>query len=186
MQNLRKEYASLLGQLNEETYIHSVRVSMIAKQLATQLGLNSSFAEKAGLLHDVGKVYIPSRIMKKNHHLTVLEREIINQHSYYGYRLLKDLGEEEELCIIALLHHHNDGVVEPGDSIKPYVQLIHSVDIYEAMRSERCYHDGASKEEIKNVLNEDKLCSKRLLEAILNLNEENIPDVNIKKSRIKS
>lgn len=61
----------------------------ICKKLAPRLGLNADEMYTIGLMHDIGKMYIPDAILKKDGALSVLEREIIDLHSYYGYVILK-------------------------------------------------------------------------------------------------
>jgi putative nucleotidyltransferase with HDIG domain len=170
--NIQEDYSSVLGQLNEETQLHSKRVALICELLAPQMRLDSNIAYKVGLLHDVGKIYIPSRILKKNHCLTQLEREIIDLHSYFGYKLLKSIGEPPIVYMPALFHHgfwkdkltHDD---EPltGEIIK-YVYLVHAVDIYDAVTNRRVYHEAASKSVVMDILKEDVMCTDEIRQLI--------------------
>lgn len=168
-------YLSILGQLNEETKNHCERVALICEYLAPFLGLDGKIAYKSGLLHDVGKIYIPSRIMKKNRRLNDLEREIIDLHSYYGYRLLKEMGEPPIIYMTTLFHHGfwktklTNMIDEPlTDEMIKYIYLLHSADIYDAMSSKRAYHEPIEKDTIIKVLKDDVMCTEKIVSAFQN------------------
>ena len=80
---------NLVNKLNDETKQRYYNVADICKKLAPRLGLNTDEMYTIGLMHDIGKMYIPDAILKKDGALSVLEREIIDLHSYYGYVILK-------------------------------------------------------------------------------------------------
>ena len=80
---------NLVNKLNDETKQRSYNVADICKKLAPRFGLNTDEMYTIGLMHDIGKMYIPDAILKKDGALSVLEREIIDLHSYYGYVILK-------------------------------------------------------------------------------------------------
>ena len=166
------QYSSLLGQLNKETVLHCKRVALMCEEIAKKVGLDKNIAYKIGLLHDCGKIYVPSRILKKNHGLTSLEREIIDLHSYFGYKLLKELGEPPIICASTLFHHgfwkiKLTSVDEPiTDEMIKYIYLIHVIDMYEALTSKRAYHEPLPKDTVLNILREDVICTDELISAI--------------------
>lgn len=166
------KYSFILGQLNQETQEHSRRVAYMCEKISSHVGLNPLIAYKIGLLHDAGKIFIPSRILKKNHGLTPLERDIIDMHSYYGYRLLKELGESSLIYMPVLFHHgfwkfklhiEDEAFTE---EMMSYTCLIHTIDIYDAMASRRIYHAPATKDEIMKVLSTDNMCPDDLYEVL--------------------
>lgn len=167
------DYERIVEQLNDETKAHSHSVAHICRAIAGELGLNEEVAYKIGLLHDIGKIYIPSRILKKNGRLTDIEREVVDLHSYYGYRILKTRGEPPLIYIPVLFHHGFNKVRlmvedEPiSDEDIDYTYLIHSVDIYDAMISKRAYHIPISFNVVYQILNEDPLCPDRVLNSIV-------------------
>ena len=166
-------YNLFLKQLNDNMERHSHNVAKISSSIAEKMGLDKERAYKIGLVHDIGKIYIPSRILKKNEKISGLEREIIDLHSYFGYQLLREKEEPDEIALPVLYHH---GFEKP--KLKPiehkkldeemmiYISLIHSVDIYDAMTSNRPYHSPEAIDKVIEELKDDKLCNDILLNYI--------------------
>lgn len=135
---------------DDATYAHSLNVALLANILGRWLHFDEEHLKiltVAGMLHDIGKVLIPSEIIKKPGRLTKEEFEIIKQHPLKGYRLLKEQNIDENITQAALLHHEKcDGSGYPlglkGSKINDLAKLITIVDIYEAMTANRCYRDG--------------------------------------------
>ena len=75
------------GHMNETCNIATGVFSVLADNLKT--GLNKDVIKEASMLHDLGKVLIPSKILNKPAKLNIKEREIMNIHSTLGYELLK-------------------------------------------------------------------------------------------------
>ncbi len=151
-----KRFEGLLQQLNRETMEHSMRVAVLCRDGAEQTGLDPYLAYKIGLLHDLGKIYIPSRILKKNAGLTDVERDVVDMHSYYGYKLLKENGESKRIYI-PVLYHHGDKSIFPehpeiSTRIQPYVELIRCMDIFDALTHRRVYHSAISRENAIQIL----------------------------------
>ena len=171
---------SVIYQLNQETQDHSKRVANICKSLAYDLSIDSNIAYKMGLYHDIGKIYIPSKIMKKQLKLTSLEREIIDLHAYYGYRLLKDAGEPSVIYLPVLFHHGywKTKINVPEDeymdenTIK-YVYLLHSADVFDAMTSRRVYHKAFPVNEALKELSMDMMSTAQIIELLYNYAKEN-------------
>ena len=173
------EYSSVLNQLNKETLDHSSRVANISRYLAEQLKMDEDIAYKIGLLHDVGKIYIPSRIVRKSTKLTEVEREIIDLHAYFGYKMLKSMGESSMIYMPVLFHH---GYWKPkltlcddeplDDTLTKYVCVIHSADVFDAMTSKRVYHEPFSKEKTLKELSSDILSSAEIVKCLSEMDEE--------------
>ncbi len=173
-ETLQDDYMRFIGQLNVETRQHCKNVALLCESCAAPLGMNTHLSYKLGLLHDIGKVFIPARILKKNRGLTELERNIIDLHSYYGYRLLKEIGEPPEVLLPILFHHgfnkfkltDYDEVITPD--ILQYLYLLHSADIFDAMTTKRVYHDAIDQREVFRMLSTDPMCSEEIITAIQN------------------
>lgn len=169
-----ESYSGLLKQLNAETKLHCENTALICEQIAKKIELDPEIAYKIGYLHDIGKIYIPSRILRKNGALTPLEREIIDLHSYYGYHILKSSGEAPVIYLPTLFHHglfkpRLHGIDEPvTELILRYVYLIHSVDIYEAMLSKRVYHNPKTVDDVVSLLQDDWLSSRSIITELKN------------------
>lgn len=101
--------------------------------------------KEASMLHDLGKVLIPAKILNKPAKLNVREREIMNIHSTLGYELLKTQNISNETLELIKYHHQNlknSGYPELEDSniaSKLGVQIISISDKYSALREKRVY-----------------------------------------------
>lgn len=148
--------------LDKQTLNHSLRVRNIANSVVKNFGFNDDLLSQAALVHDIGKIYISSKILNKPSKLTMLERNIVNLHSYYGYRLLKDLGVSDEICYI-VLYHHGTNVMALEDIprcedklVKDYASILHTIDSYEALVSERVFRKKYTQEEALAILHSEK------------------------------
>ena len=134
---------------DEYTYTtHSINVSFYAMLIGKWMKLPSGDIKKlatAGLLHDIGKIRIPSRILNKPEKLLPCEFEVVKKHPILGYDLLNDAGTFDKDVMTAVLFHHEreDGSGYPynmkGDEIDIYSKIISAADVYEAITSNRVY-----------------------------------------------
>lgn len=134
------------------TYTHSLNVALICNILAGWLRFSPAERELAtacGLFHDVGKLQIPSEIMKKPGKLTPAEYQIIKTHPLESYKMLSRYNLPDEVKNAALMHHERcDGSGYPYgftfDKINRFARLVAVADVYEAMTSSRTYRDALS------------------------------------------
>ena len=90
------------------TYIHSLNVAILCHEFANWMHMpeeEQDILTLAGLLHDVGKMGIPGKIIKKAGLLTDEEYELIKQHPQKGYDFLKKHPLDERIMNAALMHH---------------------------------------------------------------------------------
>lgn len=136
------------------TYGHSYRVTYISIKIGEQLGLDSqslSYLEFAGLLHDIGKIGVPEKILNKPGRLTDEEYTIISRHPERGGEILARLRNMNSV-IECVIHHHErfDGTGHPqglkGEDIPLGARILSVADSYDAMTSDRPYRDGMSHE----------------------------------------
>ena len=133
------------------TYMHSVAVCALMVSLAKELEFSEEQirdAGLAGLLHDIGKMTIPSEILNNPGKLTAAEFEQVKNHPKAGYEILLEcLG----ICAVALdvcLHHHEkmDGTGYPyglsGEEISVFARMGAVCDVYDAITSNRSYKQG--------------------------------------------
>ena len=129
---------------------HSERVSFFALRIGEHLKLSRPALrtiELGALLHDVGKIGIPDRVLNKPGALTLEEIEIIRQHTVLGGRILEKSPELAELRRFALHHHERwDGTGYPdrlgGEDIPQSVRVVSVADCWDAMVSDRIYRAG--------------------------------------------
>jgi putative two-component system response regulator len=96
------------------------------------------------MLHDVGKLHVPDRILRKPGRLTRAEWRIVQQHTIWGERILGSTDGFEMARTIARSHHENiDGSGYPdglaGDAIPLVAKIVRIVDVFDALRSDRPY-----------------------------------------------
>jgi len=136
---------------DDYTYMHSVAVCALMVSLSRQLGLDDTQTRQAGLaglLHDVGKMMIPSEILNKPGKLTDAEFEAVKSHPAEGYKiLLKGNGISNEALDVCLHHHEKvDGSGYPerltADQISLYAKMGAVCDVYDAITSDRPYKKG--------------------------------------------
>ena len=131
------------------TFSHSVNVAVLATMLGNLCGYSKSKLQVitlGGLLHDIGKLAVPTPILNKTSSLTADEFKIIRRHPSEGRKILKELNSPiaSILAIIAVQHHeHLDGSGYPyhvrGKSIHPYSRITAIADVYDALTSARSY-----------------------------------------------
>ncbi|QGV78658.1 HD-GYP domain-containing protein [Streptomyces ficellus] len=126
---------------------HSERVGRASVLIARELGMDESRLDVirfAGILHDVGKLGVPTRVLRKDGPLTREERRVIELHPEYGHEIVRGIGFLGE-ARAAILHHHErmDGSGYPyglsGDRIPETARVVAVADAFDAMTSTRSY-----------------------------------------------
>jgi putative nucleotidyltransferase with HDIG domain len=126
---------------------HSERVGQASMMIARELGMDDQRVEVlrfAGILHDVGKLGVPTRLLRKDGPLTPQERRIIELHPEYGHEMVRGIGFLGE-ARSAILHHHErlDGSGYPyglvGAQIPEFARVVAVADAFDAMTSTRSY-----------------------------------------------
>ena len=126
---------------------HQKRVAKIATLIGKKLALDEDRLQglyMAGLVHDIGKIAIPSEILTKPTILTELERKLVQEHVNSGYQILKDIPFSWPIADIVRQHHERmDGTGYPlgikGDDILLEARILAVADTIEAMGSHRPY-----------------------------------------------
>jgi len=136
-----------LKQKYEEEKIHSSRVSEYCRMMGENLGLSEDQIKElefAGLMHDIGKITIPDRILDKPGKLTEDEWIVMKTHTINGYHILRSADKYSMLAEYALTHHERwDGKGYPNglkeNEIPLFSRIISVCDSYEAMTADRPY-----------------------------------------------
>jgi putative nucleotidyltransferase with HDIG domain len=126
---------------------HQHRVSSLAVAIAQEMNLPWEKIEGlrlAGIIHDIGKIAVPTEIMTKLGRLTKTEFRLIKDHPRVGYEIVKDIAFPWPVAHIILQHHERlDGSGYPeglvGDAILPEARILAVADVVEAICSLRPY-----------------------------------------------
>ena len=129
---------------------HQRRVADLGRAIAVEMKLTDEQIEgvhMAGMVHDLGKISVPSEILSKPTRLTDLESRLIKTHSQSGYDILKDIEFPWPIARIVLEHHERmNGSGYPnglkGDQSLPESRILSVADAVEAMASHRPYRPG--------------------------------------------
>ena len=126
---------------------HQRRVARLACAIANEMGLPEdrlAGLATAGLLHDIGKIRVPSDILTKPRRLNPIEYEMIKTHSQAGYQILKSIPFPWPIADMIVQHHERmDGSGYPaglaGEAILLEARILGVADVLEAMASHRPY-----------------------------------------------
>lgn len=136
---------------DEYTAIHSLNVCVLSLTFGRSLNIAKDQLIELGLgalLHDIGKMRVPLKVLNKPGKLTSDEFEIMKSHPGMGYELIrndKNLSPE----VLAIVRHHHErlnGQGYPdqlvGQDISYFTKIVSITDVYDAITSDRVYHDG--------------------------------------------
>lgn len=167
---------------DSDTGLHIQRICAFSSLLAETLGCGATFVENIGRyagLHDVGKVGIRDGILKKPGKLTEQEFSEMQTHTLIGAELLSDAGLPAIAGEIAMSHHERwDGSGYPhgleGDAIPLSARIVAVVDVYDALRSKRCYKQAYDWDKTVSILraSKDSHLEGRLVETFLGQREK--------------
>ena len=152
-----------LGIYDFSTWKHSRRVAEIASSLAQQREVEDEVTEHiwyGALLHDIGKIYIPQKILQKPDTLSEQEWKLMRRHPIFAYNLLTT---NESLVIIkniAYCHHEKwDGTGYPrgltADEIPLAARIFAVVDVWDALHSDRPYRRAWPVDKVRAYIDEE-------------------------------
>lgn len=149
-----------LGSRHPDSESHSIAVGALSARVALRMGCSDEevrLAGQGGLMHDIGKMYVPVDILDGTEPLTPEKREIMDQHTNTGAALVDSLPETRHLtAIVRASQEHFDGQGYPdglaGDAIPLVARIIAVTDAYHAMVSDRTYRKALPADEIRTEL----------------------------------
>src|SRR5947209_12038903 len=159
MNDLERSYDITLEALGDaldlkdaETEGHSKRVTAFTIAIARAMGLSGDkirVIARGAFLHDIGKMAIPDAILRKPGALTEAETEIMREHCFRGYQMLKKIPFLSEASEIVYAHHERfDGTGYPrglsGQNIPMGARIFSIADTLDAITSDRPYRAAQS------------------------------------------
>jgi len=139
--------ANAIDEKDPYTRGHSERVAYYSAVIAKHMGMSPEEVEKvhlSGIIHDVGKIGIEDKILRKAAQLTDEEYEIMKQHPRKGEHILSAVPMLKQMAGAGLMHHENvDGTGYPdglkGDEIPLLGRIVSVADAFDAMTTDRPY-----------------------------------------------
>jgi putative nucleotidyltransferase with HDIG domain len=141
---------------------HSAAVAVYTRDIAREMGFDDEtvrVAHLAGLLHDIGKIGVPGRVLNKTAPLDDEEYELMKTHAAMGAEVLGEVDLYKDIAILVRYHHERmDGRGYPdrleGEAIPAISRMISVADTYSAMTTDRPYRDGMPTEKAMSILRE--------------------------------
>ena len=152
---LLESYKTTMYERSQETQEHAERIARVSKKIGEKLNLPQKSLDEIELfamLHDIGKIGVDDRILKKPGKLTEEEWVGMKKHPEIGSRIARSSPEIENIADYILSHHERwDGKGYPrglkGEEIPLLSRILSVADAYDAMTEDRIYREGMSREE---------------------------------------
>jgi len=144
--NIALPVVAMLKNYDEDTYHHSLNVSVLSLMIGERLQLSRELLMTLGLaalLHDIGKVRIPQELLNKPGKLTPDEMALIRRHPIYGAHALRDLPGLARLAMVVAFEHHANynlsGYPPLAAKDLPHLltRIVQIADVFDAMTSTR-------------------------------------------------
>ena len=156
--------AAMAEKRDPSTAGHQQRVAQLASAIGEEMGLSEERIEGiqvAGIVHDIGKMYVPAGVLNKSGKLTGIEFAMIKAHPQAGYDILKTIEFPWPVAEIVLQHHERmDGSGYPhglrASDILVEARIIAVADVVEAMVSHRPYRPAHATGEAFEEITENK------------------------------
>lgn len=151
--------------------------------------VNIKDLKEGAMLHDFGKVLIPSEILNKHGKLTEDELKIMKLHSELGYQLLKNSGVNDE--VLSLVRNHHDNVNNKNFVPDINLQVLNLADRYSALTENRVYKKALTPQQALTIIHKDveqghvhPILYKALIEAIKSNPQSKMPANSSPVSRV--
>lgn len=154
---------------------HAERVTALAMALGRRMGVSDAEEDalhRGGLLHDIGKVGVPSSVLDKPGRLDDKEAALMRRHPELGERILQPVPAFEDILPIVRSHHERlDGSGYPdglrGSAINMLARIVAVADVYDALTFERPYRAAYAPEAaISHILSHPDLFEPQVLAAL--------------------
>ncbi|MDF2505679.1 HD domain-containing phosphohydrolase [Clostridium sp.] len=179
MLNLLNVLSEIISDNDPCGVLHPYHVANISKEIGKALRLDDITLKQiyiAGLLHDIGKLYIDNSILNKEGALTEDEFEIVKKHSVYGANIVKDVFDLDDISVLVKYHHEKcDGTGYPngltGEQIPLGSRILCLADSVDSMLSPRTYKEPRNVEFVIGELlkNRSKQFDAKIVDVMINM-----------------
>jgi len=189
MLDFAKMFSHIIDFRSHFTATHSSGVAASAEKLAQIVGFSQEeclWMRVAGYLHDLGKLAVAKEILEKTDGLTVNEFNIIKEHTYHTYHVLKKIPQLDLINTWAAYHHERlDGKGYPfhHNELSLGSRIMAVADVFTALTEDRPYRKGMGKKDVLNIL-QNMVNSGGLDGKILDILEKNYH--SIEQERIEA
>ena len=177
LDDIASAFAWVIDAKSPYTYDHSNRVADFSVEIGRELGLDEREIvriRRAGLLHDIGKLSVPNRVLDKPGKLTPREWEVVKLHPYYTYQILERVPVFGELAFDASAHHERlDGRGYyrnlPASQLSKAARILAAADQLDALSAERPYRGRLPRERVVSIMKEEAgsgLCPECVVAAV--------------------
>ncbi|MCF7945615.1 MAG: MEDS domain-containing protein [Spirochaetia bacterium] len=143
---------------------HQVKVAKLSKEISSRMEISEEKQEAiwyAAMLHDIGKIAVPTEILNKKGQLFPHEWNLIRRHPRIGYDILHTVSSQFPIDVYILQHHERiDGSGYPlglvGEKILPESQIISVADTVEAMTNDRPYRKSLGLEKTMETIKNER------------------------------
>ncbi|HEX4380557.1 MAG TPA: HD domain-containing phosphohydrolase [Candidatus Acidoferrum sp.] len=177
-------FADIIDAKSPFTYQHSNGVADAAMDIAIHFGMNEHEKKqlrRAALMHDIGKLSVPNSILEKPGKLTDEEWQVVRDHPYYTFQILKRIPAFKSFSSDAAAHHERlDGSGYwrrlSGDNISQVARILSVADVFDALRAKRPYRDSLPLEKVFSIMRKespkalDLPCLEALMSAVQDRN----------------
>jgi putative nucleotidyltransferase with HDIG domain len=156
-------FALVVDAKSSFTFNHSERVAKVAEAIAAAMGLSADEQlrlRRAGLLHDIGKLAVPNRILDKAGPLTDTEWGVVRRHPYFSYEILSRVPVFSDFAFDASAHHERvDGAGYyrglKGETLTAHARILATADCFDALSASRPYRGAMPLDRVLAILRSD-------------------------------
>ncbi len=185
-----KELITKLRAYHTESYIHSLKVGL----LAVLMGFKNDYSfediqtlGRAGLLHDIGKLNVPKEILEKPTKLNEEETFVMEGHPVEGMKILRDLNDQKVKKVVVAHHEFCERAYPKKNSFhkvksifnrderelryREFQEILSVCDVYEALKAERAYKTAFDTQKIKKIINKECKVRKKFRDQVMKVGE---------------
>ena len=164
LDRIARAFALVVDAKSAFTYDHSNRVAAISDDIAANMGVSAPQRirlRRAALLHDIGKLSVPNRILDKPGKLDPNEWEIVKRHPHFTHEILARVPVFSEFAYDASCHHeridgrgYHRGISSDGLSVA--ARIMATADIFDALSAARPYRDAVPLDRVLSIIGEGR------------------------------